>query len=299
MKNPQRKSAVVSEAVGDGLGVFDPQQQQSYVLNATSALVFQHCDGQTTPQQLTDRLVRKFNIPRQQAEELLWLALDELEKANLLQTKVTTTQAPQPVLTRRQMLTTLAGIGLSLAVLPIVSPVMIARADVGGDATTTTGLPFTTTPPPTTTTQPPPTTTQPPTTTTTQPPTTTTTQPPTTTPPPTFQFSGFFPPVDNPPTVNEVKAGRGIPIKFSLNGNQGLAIIAAGYPVSQNVPCQGGMPVDPIEETTTANQGLTYDAGADQYTYVWKTQKSWAGSCRQFILRLSDGASHVALFKFK
>ena len=53
------------------------------------------------------------------------------------------------------------------------------------------------------------------------------------------------------------------------------------------------------EETTTANQGLTYDAASGQYTYVWKTQKSWAGTCRQFTLRLTDGTDHIALFKFK
>ena len=56
MANPLRSRAVSTEAVGDGLSVFDHEQKQSYVLNATSALVFQHCDGQTTPQQLTELL---------------------------------------------------------------------------------------------------------------------------------------------------------------------------------------------------------------------------------------------------
>lgn len=114
-----------------------------------------------------------------------------------------------------------------------------------------------------------------------------------------YAFSGFFSPVDNLPTLNEVKAGRSIPVKFSLGGNQGLNIIAAGYPVSQQVACNGNLPVDVIEQTTTANQGLTYDAASGQYNYVWKTQSSWAGTCRQFTLRLTDGTEHVALFKFK
>jgi hypothetical protein len=115
----------------------------------------------------------------------------------------------------------------------------------------------------------------------------------------TYAFTGFFSPVDNLPTLNEVKAGSGIPVKFSLGGNQGLNILAAGYPVSQQVNCSSTAPIDAVEETTTANQGLTYDAGANQYNYVWKTQKSWAGTCRQFTLRLSDGSDHLALFKFK
>ena len=58
MDHPRKRTTVATEAVGDGLGVFDPQQQQAYVLNATSALVWQHCDGQTTPEQLME-LVRQ------------------------------------------------------------------------------------------------------------------------------------------------------------------------------------------------------------------------------------------------
>jgi len=50
-----------------------------------------------------------------------------------------------------------------------------------------------------------------------------------------YNFSGFFPPVDNPPVVNVVNAGRAIPVKFSLGGNKGLNIFAPGYPVSQQI----------------------------------------------------------------
>ena len=51
-------------------------------------------------------------------------------------------------------------------------------------------------------------------------------------------FAGFFPPIDNPPVLNKVKAGSAVPVKFSLTGNQGLDIFAAGYPQSAQVPCQ-------------------------------------------------------------
>jgi hypothetical protein len=114
-----------------------------------------------------------------------------------------------------------------------------------------------------------------------------------------FTFTGFFQPVDNLPTLNLVTAGRGVPLKFSLNGDQGLDILAAGYPASQGVTCSSSAPVDVVEQTTTSGaSGLTYDAATDTYTYVWKTNKSWAGTCRQLILRLSDGTEHLALFKF-
>jgi hypothetical protein len=84
MANPLKSTTVVTEAVGDGLGVFDPEQRKSYVLNATSALVFERCDGETTPRQLTELLRQKFNVAEAQAAELLRLALDELQTAGLL-----------------------------------------------------------------------------------------------------------------------------------------------------------------------------------------------------------------------
>jgi len=57
--------------------------------------------------------------------------------------------------------------------------------------------------------------------------------------------------------------------------------------------------LDVVEETVTAgSSSLSYDATTDQYTYVWKTNKAWARSCRQLILRLSDGTDHIASFSF-
>jgi hypothetical protein len=105
--------------------------------------------------------------------------------------------------------------------------------------------------------------------------------------------------VDNLPTVNAVKAGSGVPVKFRLCGNQGLAIMASGYPMSVPVSCDALAPGEALEETLTAgSSSLTYDASADQYIYVWKTDRSWAGTCRQLILKLWDGTLHPANFKF-
>jgi probable HAF family extracellular repeat protein len=115
-----------------------------------------------------------------------------------------------------------------------------------------------------------------------------------------YTFTGFFQPVDNPPTFNQVTAGQAIPVKFSLSGNQGLSIFAAGYPLSQAIACSSGMPIVDIEQTVTAgSSSLSYDAGTDQYIYVWKTDKAWAGTCRQLVVRLNDGTNHKASFKFK
>jgi hypothetical protein len=112
-----------------------------------------------------------------------------------------------------------------------------------------------------------------------------------------YGFSGFFRPVDNLPTVNVVKAGSAIPVKFSLGGDQGLNIFASGYPASISTGCSAAT-TDAIEETVTAGgSSLSYDAAGGQYIYVWKTEKSWSG-CRQLQVKLRDGSSRWAIFSF-
>jgi uncharacterized repeat protein (TIGR01451 family) len=115
-----------------------------------------------------------------------------------------------------------------------------------------------------------------------------------------YDFTGFFSPVNNLPTLNSVNAGRAIPVKFSLSGNKGLGIFPVGSPASGVIPCDASAPVTDLTETVTAGgSSLSYDAGSDQYNYVWKTESSWAGTCRQLVLTLNDGTTHRANFKFK
>ena len=114
-----------------------------------------------------------------------------------------------------------------------------------------------------------------------------------------LQFTGFFAPVDSAPVVNLVKAGSSVPVKFSLTGYQGMDVLAAGSPSSGPVPCAAAAALDGLEETATAgSSGLSYDATSDRYHYVWKTEKAWAGSCRQLVLRFADGSVHTASFRF-
>lgn len=115
---------------------------------------------------------------------------------------------------------------------------------------------------------------------------------------PPYLFTGFFQPVDNAPVVNTLKAGSAVPVKFSLHGYQGVDIFATSSPSSQGYTCNGSSE-DAIEQTVTAgSSSLSYDATTDQYTYVWKTDRAWAGTCRQFQLGLKDGSVQVALFHF-
>lgn len=113
-----------------------------------------------------------------------------------------------------------------------------------------------------------------------------------------FTVTGFFAPVDNPDVLNTVKAGSGVPVKFSLGGDQGLNVFDTGSPSSQTMACGSKATQDDIEQTVSAgSSGLSYDATSERYTYVWKTQKAWAGTCRQLTVRFTDGSERTAWFK--
>jgi hypothetical protein len=115
-----------------------------------------------------------------------------------------------------------------------------------------------------------------------------------------FDFEGFFAPVLNEPAINSAKAGAGIPVKFDLGGDQGLAIFAAGYPKSNPVACDASAPIGAVEETVSAGGSrLVYDTDSSQYIYVWKTTPAWAGTCRELVLGFTDGSVERAMFRFR
>ena len=116
-----------------------------------------------------------------------------------------------------------------------------------------------------------------------------------------FPFRGFLAPVANAPAVNEVRAGSAVPVKFGLGGDRGLGVFVPGYPRSRAVACESGAPGHDVAETAGAGQsGLSYDAATDTYTYVWRTERTWASTdpCRELVVRLSDGSQHTARFRF-
>lgn len=95
---------------------------------------------------------------------------------------------------------------------------------------------------------------------------------------------------------------QAIPVKFSLAGDQGLDVLAAGSPTAQRVACDSTALLDAIEETVTAGgSGLSYSyhGTSSGYVYVWKTAKAWAGTCRGLVVTPRDGSAHRALFRLR
>lgn len=115
-----------------------------------------------------------------------------------------------------------------------------------------------------------------------------------------YNFSGFFKPVDmGEDVVNVVKAGSAVPLKFSLNGYQGMSVFMSGYPMAITGVYQPDMDYEVMPTIDTAGKsGLNYDALTDQYTYVWKTDKAWAGTSKILVVKFSDGSVQTVNFKF-
>ena len=109
-----------------------------------------------------------------------------------------------------------------------------------------------------------------------------------------FDWNGFLSPLVNAPALQTWTAGDGVPVSFTLGGDQGLAVLAAGYPQSASISC-----TSPADQTTgaptTSKKGLEFKGG--QYRYLWSTNAAWAGTCRQLIVKLTDGTYHRANFR--
>lgn len=119
-------------------------------------------------------------------------------------------------------------------------------------------------------------------------------------PPESYAFSGFRSPVKNPPVWNVENAGRNLPLKWSLGGNQGMKVLVGGAPRSQRIDCATRAPLGPEQAVAPpGNNDLKYTKGTDEYQFNWKTEKAWAGTCRQLILQLDDGNTHRALLQFR
>ena len=122
-----------------------------------------------------------------------------------------------------------------------------------------------------------------------------------------WAFRGFLDDVVNPPNVNTVNSGQSIPVKFKLGGNAGSNIYAAGSPYSTAASCTDWSVTGPPVAAKTANghdDKNENDVNNDNsdgdvvYNYVWKTDDSWAKTCRIFTVVLLDGTSHSARFNF-
>jgi hypothetical protein len=116
-----------------------------------------------------------------------------------------------------------------------------------------------------------------------------------------YDFDGFLPPVRDRPRSNEATAGRTVPIRFELGGDHGLDVVEDGWPQVAEVDCDFTEAPDRGEPARHPRwfKELVFRRRKERYLFLWKTDKRWAGSCRQFMIKLDDGTVKRADFEFR
>lgn len=115
-----------------------------------------------------------------------------------------------------------------------------------------------------------------------------------------WEFIGFSSPVDNGPTVNVIRAGRAVPLKWRILDADGLPMtdLASATIRVTGYYCPAGATEDLIEEFAVGGSSLQ-NQGDGYYQLNWTTPKLYAGSCKVLMLDIGDGVLHTALFEFK
>lgn len=116
-----RQEGLVVQEVGDETIIYDEQRNHVHRLNQSAALVWHHCDGQRTVADLA--VVLQDAVPVSMTEDMVWLALDRLEKGHLLQDPLVRSEEIGRV-TRRQMLRKAAFVGGAALLIPVVQSII-------------------------------------------------------------------------------------------------------------------------------------------------------------------------------
>ncbi len=86
MKPARRTEGLVVTELKDEVLVYDLQIHRAHCLNQAAAIVFKHCDGTKSVEELAGLLEREMGAPAD--PDHVWLALDRLGKAQLLRQRV-------------------------------------------------------------------------------------------------------------------------------------------------------------------------------------------------------------------
>lgn len=113
-----------------------------------------------------------------------------------------------------------------------------------------------------------------------------------------YTWGGFLAPTLTLPTLTTASAGFTANVRFSLSGNMGLGILKPGSPLMRPVNCTTLAPLGSLA-STTAVAPLAYVTSTASYSYFWRTDRTWAGSCRELVLRFVDGSQQRAVYRFQ
>jgi len=123
-----RKDKLVVQDLPDEVLVYDLKNHKAHCLNKTAAFVWNHCDGQTTTEEIAKRMEQEWQTPV--TEDAVWFALNKLSKAELLQERIVLPEAKAGMSRRSAMRRLGLGALMIPVVMTIVSPTAMAGASV-------------------------------------------------------------------------------------------------------------------------------------------------------------------------
>ena len=124
-----RRQGLVVQELADEVLMYDLKRHKAHCLNRTAAFVWNHCDGQTTVDEIAKLMATEWDTPV--SEDAVWVSIDKLSKADLLEERVALPPA-KAGLSRRSAMRQL-GFGAMLAVpvvMSLVSPPAAQAASV-------------------------------------------------------------------------------------------------------------------------------------------------------------------------
>jgi hypothetical protein len=121
-QNPTaRKDGLVVQEMPDEVLVYDLNTNKAHCLNQTAAFVWKSCNGRNSVAEIKNLVEKNFGSPV--TEDFIWLAIDQLNKDDLLQEKVNSKFAG---VSRRDVI---KKIGLaSIVALPVVASLTVPTA---------------------------------------------------------------------------------------------------------------------------------------------------------------------------
>lgn len=109
---------VIQEVPGETL-IYDLKSHKAHCLNRAASLVWKHCDGGQTVEQVARKIEGELGTPF--SSEAVWLALDQLERRRLLDRTVKVAPGSTRI-SRREAVRTL---GITAAVaLPLITSIL-------------------------------------------------------------------------------------------------------------------------------------------------------------------------------
>ena len=124
-----RKNGLIVKEVADEVLVYDLDRNKAHCLNQAAALIWEHCDGKTSIDEIAARVASATGLSADR--EIVLLALTQLRKSRLLEGETAKVDSA-PGLTRRDLI---KRIGVAAVAVPLVTSILAPTAS----ATTSCG----------------------------------------------------------------------------------------------------------------------------------------------------------------